>query len=795
MKIPLSWLKDFIDSDLSPQQIAKTLTMLGLEVDGINESIPNFSQVVIAKVLEAHKHPNADSLVVAKVFDGIEEFQVVCGAPNCRSGIKTAFARVGANLSEEGGATFKVKKTALRGVDSFGMLCSARELQIGTDHDGIIEFDSHLVEGTDIAAMYSDTIFDISLTPNLGHCASILGVARELASVLGISVKLPWKNLSLPAVSSDYKVKIDSPEQCPRYTCCVMEGIKIGPSPEWLHVRLTAAGLRPINNVVDVTNYVLWEMGQPMHAFDKDELNGDTITVKLAQDGQLFKALDGSEHILGSGDITICDARGVIALGGVMGGENSMVTDKTTSILLESACFDPIAIRKTSRRLALMSDSSYRFEKGIDRENCAIALMRAVQLLEEISGGKLVAGVSDSFPGKKTDIKVNCRLSRINQLLGMQLGSGEVEAIFQQLGMPTKFEPAKEIYSVTIPSWRNDLKEEVDLIEEVARLYGYDNIPRHLNNYKASALPDSPIYSFENEARLRSISEGLQEFITCDLISPQQIQSSIDKSIPPEVIVKVLNPSSIEQSILRPTLLPGLLQSVKHNLDRQNRDIQAFEVGRIHYKEGNHYYDKSSLGIVLSGNNTPFDWKTKATEIDFYDLKGIVENILEGLRIQPYAIKKSSLTTLHPGRQAAVVIGECEIGALGEVHPDVLTSYNISQRVYFAEFNLDLLLSMRAPKPILKPLPIYPGSERDWTLTIDESIPAGDILAAVKTMQSRLLKQVSIKDVYRGEKVGPGKKNININLLYRDDRKTISQQAVDAEHERLIQHVTAALKI
>lgn len=789
MKIPFSWLKEFLNVDLSPSQIEKQLTMIGLEVEGIHSSSLSFSNVIVARVDSVEKHPNADSLVVATVFDGQENLQIVCGAPNCRSGIKTALARVGGVLNMDNGGTLKVKKSSIRGVESYGMLCSAKELQIGSDDNGIIEFENHLVEGADVGQFYSDTIFDISITPNLGHCLSIYGIARELAASLDVPLKNPWKGIEIPAYSNGYNIQIESPEKCLRYSCGIIEGIKVAPSPEWLQKRLTACGIRPLNNVVDVTNYILLEMGQPLHAFDKETIEGKTLYIKLAKDGDSFNALDGSIHILNEGDITICDEKGIIALGGVMGSEHSKVNENTQSIVLESACFDPLSIRKTSRRLSLISDSSYRFEKGMDIENCAFALVRASQLLAEIGGCSPISGLKDSYAHKKPAKIITCRLNKINKLLGIQLGSGEVEAIFHRLGMKTRFDSSKEIYTVEIPSWRNDLNVEVDLIEEIARLYGYDNIPREEGACHISSLPDTPLYCLEKEIGVRLVAQGLQEIITCDLIGPNDVAHSLDRSISEDALVRVIKPCSIDQSILRPSLLPGMLQAIKYNIDHQNKNIQAFEIGKIHYKQDDRYFEEAAVGIVLTGLLQPDNWKGKGKVADFFDMKGIIENFIEVLRILPSEYIRGSLSTLHPGKQALVINGQTEIGGFGEVHPSVLAHYDISQDVYFAEFNLSNLMKSRAPDPILQPLPIYPSSERDWTITLDNSFLVGNLLEKIKSIPSHLLQKAYIKDVFQGEQIGEGKRNVTLRFIYRDDKKTILQQAVDTEHARLIQHV------
>ncbi|MFA6914813.1 MAG: phenylalanine--tRNA ligase subunit beta [Parachlamydiales bacterium] len=793
MKISLSWLKQFVDIDLPVDQIAKLLTVLGLEVDSVDDVGPDFSGVVVGEVKSTEKHPNADSLVVAQVSDGINEYQVVCGASNCRTGLKTAFAKLGAVLKDEGGKDFKIKKSALRGVESSGMLCSLKELNLGTADEGIAEFSEFAEVGKDLASLYIDTVFEVSLTPNLGHCLSVFGVARELAASLSLPLKSPFKVFNWPAGVPNYKVVITDAVKCPRYTCCEIKDVKIGPSPDWIQRKLIASGLRPVNNVVDITNYVLLEVGQPLHAFDKDKLSGNTLFVKTAQTGDNFPALDGNNYLLADGDITICDEKGPIALGGVMGGDNSKVTDTTHTIVLESAVFDPKTIRKTSRRLGLISDSSYRFEKGIDAENASLALLRAAELIVELCGGEVVGTLTEAYPGKKQPLIIDCRLEKVQKLLGVQLSSGEIETFLSRLGMKVRYDATKEVFSVTVPSWRNDVKEEVDIIEEVARMYGYDNIPRLQGSYRNSAFGDNPVYIFEGEIRHLLVGEGLQELLTCDLISPQQIAHAVDKSFPRDAIIEVLKPSSIDQSVLRPSMLPGMLQAVKHNLDHQIRSISGFELGRVHYKQNDLYIDQDAVGIILTGNSAPYNWLEKTEEVDFYSLKGMIENFLQGVGIAPYVTSPSKLTTLHPGRQAAVFVGENEVGAFGEIHPEVLRFYNIDQKVLFAEFNLHNLLQVRLPSKEYQALPVFPASERDWTITLNESQPVGPLLQAAQAAPSRLLKEVILLDIFRGGKLEASQKNVTLRFVYRDDKKTIAQQAVDIEHDRITQHVNKSL--
>ncbi|WP_068467104.1 phenylalanine--tRNA ligase subunit beta [Candidatus Protochlamydia phocaeensis] len=793
MRIPLSWLKEYIDLTLSPGEIAKILTMAGLEVDGYETIGASFSGIVVGRVLEAEKHPNADKLTVATVTDGSQTYQVVCGAPNCRKGLKTAFALLGATLQDEG-KEFKIKKTKIRGVESSGMLCSGAELGLSDEQDGIMELPEELPEGMSLSDIYADTIFEISLTPNLGHCASVIGVARELAAAIGSALRYPAISLKEAAQSVEESVQVEvvDKDACPRYTCCVIKDVKVGPSPDWLKQRLEKCGIRSVNNVVDVTNYVLLEMGHPLHAFDYDQIEGQRLLIKKAQEGEAFETLDGKVRALQSSHLMICDAKKPIAIAGVMGGMNSEVSEQTHHIALESAYFDPVSIRKTSKQLGLQTDASKRFERGTDPNQLTTSLNRAAMLIRELAGGHIQAGEIDIKAKDFPEAVIHCRLARINRMLGTFLSRGEVEDIFKRLGFGTHWD-GQDRCAVRVPTYRVDLKEEIDLVEEVARLYGYDNIPRQGGAYHSSSLPPAPIYVFEKEVQARLIAEGLQEFLTCDLIGPSLINIVQDYSMPPESVVSVVNPTSIEQSILRTSLLPGLLQVVKYNIDHQNHHIGGFEIGRIHFKDGNQYKEQSVAGIILTGKSSPHHWDIKSHDYDFYDLKGIVENIFNELGIPQPVFKNLGIETFHSGRQASVFVNSLEIGSIGEIHPAIQRRLDVSQRILFGEFNLHDLMQMAKRREKTEPLAIYPGSERDWTFTITDKVSFDVILDAIKSQQSQLLERVSLLDIYRSDKLSPGYQNMTLRFTYRDPSKTIAQDVVEAEHQRLLAEVVNRL--
>lgn len=793
MRIPLSWLKDYISLNLTPSEIAQKLTMIGLEVDGFETIGEYLEGIVVCRVLEANKHPNADKLSVALVTDGKQTYQIVCGAPNCRAGMKTALAVVGTKL-KDGDEVFTIKQTKLRGIDSCGMLCSEKELGLSEEHEGIIDLPDHLVEGTPLSSLYADTIFEISLTPNLTHCASIMGVARELAALIGLPLRYPEIAVkeSDESIGDDLTVKVLDKENCPRYACRLIRDVKVGPSPEWMKIRLEKCGIRSINNVVDATNYVLMEMGHPLHAFDYDRIKNNEIIVRKANDGELLQTLDGKERTLNETMLVICDSTDPMAVAGVMGGQNSEVGDQTQTIVLEAAYFNPVSIRRTSKNLTLSTDASKRFERGTDPNQLEAVLNRTAQLIQEIAGGKTAKGIIDVIAKEFPEGIVTCRLSRINKVLGTFLGLSEVENIFKSLQFPTQWD-GHDLFTVRIPTYRVDIKDEIDLIEEVARLYGYDNIIRQGGRYQSSSLPPSPIYAFEEIVRNRLIAEGLQEFLTCDLIGPWITQIVQDESMPAEMVIKVLNPVSIEQSILRTSLLPGLLQVVKYNVDHQIHDIAGFEIGRIHFRDGEQFKEQSIVGIVLTGKSRPSHWDEKPREFDYFDLKGIVENLLTELGVPEVQFKNLSLNTLHSGRQCSVFLGSSEIGSFGEIHPAIQRRLDVPQRIFFGEFNLQDIMKVIKQLEKVKPLAIYPSSERDWTLTVKESIPYSTLLELVQAESPPLVETVSLKDIYRSDKITPGYHNVTLHFVYRDQLKTVEQEVVETEHHRLIAAVLEKL--
>ncbi|MCB1118577.1 MAG: phenylalanine--tRNA ligase subunit beta [Chlamydiia bacterium] len=787
MKVPLSWLEEYINIDLPHQAIAKALTLMGNEVEGVEKKTPPFSGVVVVDVLEVEQHPNADKLSLAIVTDGQETRQVVCGAPNCRVGLKTALAGVGATVVDDKGKAFAVKRAKIRGVESLGMLCSAAELGLSDESEGIIELDAHVKTGADLADYYSDTVFDIAVTPNMGHAASLIGIARELAVVTQKEVQGPQFRLQERGEKRTEELvtlEIEANDLCLRYACRVVEGVKVAPSPEWLQQRLTLAGMRPVNNIVDATNYVMLELGHPLHPFDYDQIAEKRVVVRKSRKGEHLVTLDGKERNLDEGLLVIADAKGPIAVAGVMGGEASEVKEHTTRVLLESAYFLPHAVRKSNKRLGLPSEASRRFERGADPKGVELALNRAADLIAQLTGGAVAKGILSVATEEFVEEKLTCRLSRIHALLGVPISLGEVEAIFSRLNFAPQWD-GEDTFTLKVPSYRHDLKLEVDFIEEVARVYGYENLPRKMGAHPSSSIPHAPIYTFEKECRSLLVAQGLQEVLTCDLIGPSLMKLLPGQSELTDSLIQVKNPTSVEQSILRQSLLPGMLQVVKHNYFRQNSTLHVFEIGRIHFRSENKYKEQTVAGILLTGKQRPHAVNPQPSEVDFYDLKGVVEPFLQALGIQNVSFLPLESKTLHPGRQAGIFVDRMEVGALGEVHPAITRALDIPQKIYFAEINLHDLFPFKKETLKMTPLPQHPAMVRDWTLDVKESVPVAEMINAVSVLRSPLLADVFLLDLWCDPKAEKPFKSVTLRFVYRHPEKTLMQEVVDKEHERV----------
>ncbi|WP_220017746.1 phenylalanine--tRNA ligase subunit beta [Candidatus Rhabdochlamydia oedothoracis] len=789
----MSSLKEYIDINLSTHDLCQVLTLGGIEVDEVIENPLKFSNVVAATILEVVSHPNSDHLKVTKVSNGRQVLQVVCGADNCRAGMRVALAQIGAILYLDG-RSVKITKSKLRGIESHGMLCAADELGLLDSADGILELSDQIEEGTDLKEKFNDTILQLSLTPNLGHAMSVYGIARDLSALLQIPVKFPSFSLEEEISIKDLiKVELLDPTQCQRYACRMLQGVSVGPSPLWLQKKLEQAGFRSVNNVVDVGNLILQELGQPLHIFDYQTIADHTLQITSKTYFSELETLDSMNRLIPPDVLMICDPEKPLAFAGVIGGKSSAVSDKTSDVLIEAAYFTPQSIRKSSKWLKTKTDASQRFEKGIDPNFIPKALDYAAYLLQKVAGGKIVKGMIDQKTSSFAPKKIICRLKRVNHILGTQLNPSDIFTILFSAGMHVT-EQSVEQFQILVPFFRHDLNLEIDLIEEIARLYGYNNIVKTPAVHISSPLVHCAAYRLDQQLRTYLLEESLQEFITCNLISPDQSKKTSENTLPASSCISVLQPHSLDQSILRSSLLPGLLQVVKHNYDRENQDLSGFEIGKIYFHLKGEYIEQSAIGIILTGKNSPYHIDPKPRAYDFFDVKGIIENLCALLHVEPISFHPSHLHNFHPNRQAIIMCQDSIIGSLGELHPKHSSELGIEQRIYFAEINTEELTPFIKQTPLIKSLISFPGSERDWTITIADKTPVGSILEIIKANSSLLLEEITLLDLYKSSQIGNDRKNITFRLFYRDKLKTIAFEAVEKEHSRIVETVMKELE-
>jgi len=651
------------------------------------------------------------------------------------------------------------------------------------------------LEVEDIANEATDPIFEIGLTPNLGHCMSVIGIARELSAILDRPLKrkeVVFEEAGEP-IEHQISIDIEAPEDCFHYAARIVKGVKVSSSPTWVTKKLEACGIRSVNCVVDIGNLVMLECGQPLHMFDLGKLSSSKIGVRTSDGKGMMTTLDEEKRSIPEGALLVCDGTKEIAFAGVMGEYSSSVTDDTCDVLIEAAHFSPEAVRKTSKLLNLRSDSSLRFERGIDPLAIPYALELAAQLLIEIAGGSVAKGQSQKITKPYARRQLTLNTNRCNQILGTDLKLREMVILLERLEIKLMNETEDTLH-LQIPSYRNDLKAEIDLIEEVGRLYGFNHIPRKIPRHASSPITHAPLFLFEEEIRDTLVSQGLQECLTCDLISPKQAKLESEKTLGDSSHISVLHPSSTDQSILRTTLLPGLLDVVKFNLDRQNLSISAFEVGHIHFNQDNHPTSEPVAAIILTGKAAPYHFETKTLEADFFTLKGYVENLLLSIGIEDPEFITSHLENFQPGRQAMVRVEKQQIGAFGQVHPNHLRKLGISQRVFFAELNLHDLMEWKKKHLRVTKFSPYPGSERDWTITLKEGAPIGEVLSLINALRPPALKEAFLLDLYKSEKLGSDRKNATFRFQYQDLQKTIEYAEVEKQHKQLISGLEEKLK-
>jgi phenylalanyl-tRNA synthetase beta chain len=798
MNVSYQWLSQYVNLEgYSASELAEKLTRSGIEVDIVENLNKGVTQVVVGYVQAREKHPDADKLSVCTVDVGASELlQIVCGAKNVAAGQKVPVALVGAKLPGD----LHIKRAKLRGVESMGMICSAKELGLNEkllpkeQQEGILVLPEDTKVGASILDVLgiNDEVLELDLTPNRSDCLSMIGTAYEIAAILGREVKLPEANVGLhpstAKVSEQLKVNITAAAGCSRYTARIISGVSIGASPLWLQNRLMAAGVRPINNVVDVTNFVMLEYGQPLHAFDAAKLEGGRIDVRFAEEGETFVTLDGAERTLSSHMLLITDGVKPIALAGVMGGANSEVSAETTAIVLESAKFDGGTVRKASRQLGLRSEASLRFEKEVNADAVVPALDRAAALIAELAGGSISEGIADCLVQAAEPVSITITLDKINRYLGTSLSALEIQVILSRLHFPYTRGGDGE-WTVHVPLRRGDITRDVDLIEEFARLYGYDNIPS--TPITGVTTPGSLTKEQTIRRTLRRLltESGIHEVVTYSFTHPQQI-AGFAGMYPQAKPVALAMPMSEERSVLRTSLIPHLLDTVTYNRNRNWNDVAIFEIGKVFVTAEEQLtaqpQEKWMLGLVLTGARAAEYWGGKAEKASFYDLKGVLEKVTATLGIEEVSYTAAKPEGFHPGRTAEIALGGARaIGRIGQLHPALQQAKDLDD-AYVLEIELEPLIEQANFRIEYKALPKYPAIGRDMAIVVDTSVPVEAIRRSVKETAGALLESIDVFDVYTGERLGGGKKSVAFALVYRHPDRTLTDDEVADLHGKVV---------
>ena len=789
MLVPLKWLRDYVDIDIDTQEFADMMTMTGSKVEKVDFFGKETNGVEVCKILEIEQHPDADRLKVTKVeVANGEILQIVTNATNIKVGDYVPVARIGAVLPGD----FKIKKGKLRGVLSEGMFCGAEELTIPSafveDHkkDGIyiLDHQDSFELGMDVRDVLGikDALIEFEITSNRPDCRSIIGIAREAAVTLGKELKYP--EIKVQACDEEMSFEIDiQTDLCKRYCGRVVKDVKVGPSPYWMQRKLIEAGMRPISNIVDITNYVMLELGQPLHAFDLDDIKYNKMTVKMAEEGEKFTTLDGVERTLTSDMLVIGNQDKTLDLAGIMGGENSEIKDTTTSIFIEGASFAKENIRATSKKLGLRTEASSRFEKGIDINLAEEAVNRACQLIEELGCGTVLNGMLDYYPQKEEVQKVTVNPVRINKLLGVNVPMDQFINILESLEFKCNL-VSSEVLELEVPTFRLDITEDADILEEIARIYGYDNIPSASLEGNATAGVKTEKQKFIDNVKSNSIACGLNEILTYSFVSPRGVDKiNLPADDEKRNFVKIMNPLGEETSVMRTTLIPNMLDVISTNISHKVEEVSAFECGNTFIPQEGLPIETKKYCVGMYGK-----------EVDFFVLKGVIESVLNNVGLKGYEIEPETTNlTFHPGRCAKIVYNNIYIGTFGELHPDVIENYNLGQRVYVAEINIDTVFENLNLTKSYNPLPKYPSTSRDIALIVKDEVFVKQIEDIIKANGEDLVESYKLFDVYKGAQIEEGHKSIAYSITYRSKDKTLTDEDVAKVHEKILSELSEKL--
>ncbi|WP_058307153.1 phenylalanine--tRNA ligase subunit beta [Gracilibacillus massiliensis] len=795
MFVSLNWLKNYVDIDqLSPEDLAERITKSGIEVEGLERFANGVNNVVVGYVESCEKHPNADKLNLCQVNVGEETLQIICGAPNIAQGQKVAVAKPGAVLP----GNFKIKKAKLRGVESNGMICSLQELGVEEKFvpkefaSGIFVFSEDAETGADVTELLNldDIIIELGLTPNRSDALSMLGVAYEVAAILDVPIRLPHTNYhAAEEKTGDHvAVKVEASEQNPYYGAFLVKDVKVGASPLWMRNFLMAAGIRPINNVVDITNYVLLEYGQPLHAFDYDKFGSNEVVVRMANDGETIVTLDEQERTLSSEHLVITNGKEPVALAGVMGGTETEVSDKTSTVLLEAAYFDGQTVRKASKAFDLRSEASNRFEKGVDPNRVRKAGEKACQLLEKYADATILAGVAEFDQLDYTEKTVTIWTSTINDRLGTDISNDQIADILRKLHF--NFEQDGETFTVYAPTRRQDIVIFEDMVEEIARIYGYDNLPFTLPSGGSQAGGLTKQQELKRHVKRFLEGAGLSETVTYSLTTKDRATQLLSPEVASDLVstVSLAMPMSEEHSTLRLSILPEMLASVAYNLARKQSNVAYYELGSIFIskeeKVSQQPVEKLRLAGALTGEWLTHPWQQEKKSVDFFVVKGILEALFDSLNVE-VTFTQAKVDGMHPGRTASLYIGDRAIGFAGQIHPQVQKEYDLKDTFVF-DIDFDYILEVHENQPSFAAVPRYPSVTRDIALVVDETVQAGALQATIAEAGGKLVKDIQVFDVYQGEHLTEGKKSIAFSLFYQDPARTLTDEEVEASYQAIL---------
>lgn len=797
MKASLSWLNEYVSIEMETDALADALTMAGLEVESVSDRYDYLDSVVSGRIVDIHPHPNSDELTVCAVDVGDRKVSIVCGAPNVQKDLVVPVAFPGTRFPEG----FVLENKAVRGVISDGMLCSEMELELGADTSGIMILEPGTSIGVSLARALnlSDTVLEIDLTPNRPDCLSIIGIAREIAALQKTQLRYPDIHVrgEEGSISDSSSVTIDVPDHCPRYAARLLTDITVAPSPFWLQDRLLSIGLRPINNIVDITNFVMMETGQPLHAFDFDRLAQHRIVVRLAKQREALATLDQEQHELTDEMLLICDGEKPVALAGIMGGRNSEIEAGSTKVLIESAYFNPLTIRKASKKLGIISEASHRFERGVDPKGTLVALNRAALLMAGIGGGAMVGGAIDQHPKSIEPTRIRLGIDDTNRFLGINLQQDEIGGLLESIEFKVDHSDSESL-EVIHPSFRVDIDRPVDLMEEVARLWGYNNISTTYPLIPAIAKPLNNRLYQRNRIKNILVSLGFSEAINYSFIHPLSgDRMGLDQKDSRRKVVAVLNPLSEEQAVMRTSLIPGILDTMGKNIAQQVRNLRLFEVGNIfiHTEKDRQPEETEMLLGLWTGDREEMSWYDRRTECDFYDIKGVVEGLFDGLDIRQAKFTGAPLDLCRytlGGVAASIQVENDIVGLVGQLHPKVLDNYDLKQPAFIFELNLGMLYNHITDDKQSRSISAYPATSRDVTLIVDKGVESGALLEHVHALGEVLVESLHFFDVFDGDPIPPSKKSVSFRMTYRSETETLADDRVNDIHRKLTEGLLEA---